>query len=50
VGRKTEAEFQWRRVLTLEPDEKQKIDAEAKLKNGLGPAGAPAVKSTIAHN
>ena len=49
VGRKTEAEFQWRRVLTLEPDEKQKVAAEAKLKNGLGAAG-PAAKSTIAHN
>ena len=49
VGRKTEAEFQWRRVLTLEPDAKQKADAEAKLQNGLGPAG-PAAKSTIAHN
>ncbi len=50
IGRTTEAQFQWRRVLTLEPDDKQKTEAEAKLKNGLGPAGAPAVKSTVAHN
>lgn len=49
VGRKTEAEFQWRRVLTLEPDDKQKAEAEAKLKNGLGATG-PANKSTVAHN
>lgn len=49
VGRKTEAEFQWRRVLSLDPDDKQKAEAEAKLKNGLGPGG-PAAKSTVAHN
>lgn len=50
VGRKTEAVFQWRRVLSLEPDDKQKAEAEAKLKTGLGPAGAPVVKSTAANN
>jgi tetratricopeptide (TPR) repeat protein len=49
-GRKTEAEFQWRRVLTLEPDDKQKLEAEAKLKNGLGASGAAAAQSTVAHN
>jgi Flp pilus assembly protein TadD len=49
VGRKIEAQFQWRRVLTLEPDEKQKAEAEAKLKNGLAIAGS-AAKSTMAHN
>ena len=49
VGRKTEAQYQWRRVLTLEPDEKQKTEAEAKLKNGLAAAG-PATTSTMAHN
>ncbi len=49
IGRKTEAEFQWRRVLSLEPDDKQKAEAEAKLKNGLAAAG-PATKSTMAHN
>lgn len=50
IGRKTEAEFQWRRVLSLEPDDKQKAEAEAKLKNGLGPTGAAAVKSTVVNN
>lgn len=50
LGRTTEARFQWRRVLTLEPDDKQKADAEAKLKNGMGPAGAAAAKSTMANN
>ena len=50
VGRKIEATFQWRRVLSLEPDDKQKAEAEAKLKNGLGPATAPIVKSTVANN
>jgi tetratricopeptide (TPR) repeat protein len=37
VGRKDEAVFQWRRVLTLEPDAKIRADAEAKLASGLGP-------------
>lgn len=44
IGRRLEAEFQWRRVLTLEPDDKMKAKAELKLKNGLGedgPAAAP---------
>jgi len=38
VGRKDEAVFQWRRVLTLKPDDKIKADAEKKLASGLGPA------------
>lgn len=37
VGRKDEATFQWRRVLTLKPDERVKADAEKKLAAGLGP-------------
>ena len=37
VGRKDEAVFQWRRVLTLKPDDKIKADAEKKLASGLGP-------------
>jgi tetratricopeptide (TPR) repeat protein len=39
VGRRDEAQFQWRRVLTLEPPEKMKIQTEAKLASGLGPEG-----------
>ncbi len=39
VGRKDEAQFQWRRVLTLKPDDKIKANAEAKLASGLGPDG-----------
>ncbi len=39
VGRKDEAQFQWRRVLTLKPDDKTKVNAEAKLASGLGPDG-----------
>lgn len=39
VGRRDEAEFQWRRVLTLKPDDKIKASAEAKLASGLGPDG-----------
>jgi Flp pilus assembly protein TadD len=39
VGRKDEAEFQWRRVLTLKPDDKIKANAEAKIASGLGPDG-----------
>ena len=37
VGRKDEAVFQWRRVLTLRPDARTKADAEAKLASGAGP-------------
>ncbi len=43
VGRKDEAQFQWRRVLTLKPDDKIKANAEAKLLSGVGPEG-PAPK------
>src|SRR5690606_14060505 len=35
VGRRDEAMFQWRRVLTLDPDDRIKADAEAKLASGL---------------
>ena len=38
VGRKREAQFQWRRVLTLDPDAEQRADAERKLAEGLAPA------------
>lgn len=41
VGRRIEARYQWSRVLTLEPDTKLKAEAEAKLKNGLGPIQGP---------
>lgn len=40
VGRKDEAVFQWRRVLTLKPDAKIKADAERKLASGAGPQPA----------
>ncbi len=42
VGRKDEAVFQWRRVLTLKPDGKVKADAERKLASGLGPTSTVA--------
>jgi tetratricopeptide (TPR) repeat protein len=42
-GRRDEAQFQWRRVLTLNPDPKIKANAEAKLASQLGPDG-PAPK------
>lgn len=41
VGRKDEARFQWRRVLSLDPSEDQKAQAEKKLAEGL-PAAQPA--------
>ena len=44
VGRKDEAVFQWRRVLTLNPDDKIKADAEKKLASGLGPTPKLAVQ------
>jgi tetratricopeptide (TPR) repeat protein len=43
AGRRDEAQFQWRRVLTLNPDAKMKANAETKLASGLGPDG-PAPK------
>ena len=39
VGRRDEAQFQWRRVLTLDPDVKMKAEVEQKLASGLGPNG-----------
>jgi Flp pilus assembly protein TadD len=40
VGRRTEARFQWNRVLTLEPTAKLKSEIDAKLKSGLDPVAA----------
>jgi tetratricopeptide (TPR) repeat protein len=37
VDRKTEAQFQWRRVLSLDPDAKLKARVAAKLASPLGP-------------
>ncbi len=48
VGRRDEAQFQWRRVLTLDPDPKIKAEAEQKLANGLGPNG-PAPSARVAN-
>ena len=42
VGRQVEAQFQWRRVLSLEPPAKLKVEIEAKLKSGLDAPAAPA--------
>ena len=42
VGRRIEAEYQWRRVLTLDPDAKIKADVESKLASGQGPKGPSA--------
>jgi tetratricopeptide (TPR) repeat protein len=41
VGRKVEAQFQWRRVLSLAPDAKLKARAEAELASPLGPDAPP---------
>ena len=44
IGRKVEAGYQWRRVLTLEPAVKLKASVEAKIKSGLdAPVGAAVV-------
>ncbi|MFI4933761.1 MAG: tetratricopeptide repeat protein [Caulobacterales bacterium] len=48
VGRKTEAQFQWRRVLSLDPDDKLKAAVEAKLASPLGPDAPPAPSSVAA--
>ncbi|MDB5446406.1 MAG: hypothetical protein JWQ97_1723, partial [Phenylobacterium sp.] len=41
AGRREEAVFQWRRVLTLNPDAKGRAAAEAKLASPLGPDLGP---------
>ena len=46
VGRKLEAEFQWRRVLTLNPDDKLRMEVTAKVEAGL--EGSPAVAEPAA--
>ena len=42
VGRRVEAEYQWRRVLTLDPDARIKADVDSKLASGQGPRGPSA--------
>ena len=42
VGRQREAGFQWRRVLTLDPDPAQRAEVERKLAEGLDAAQAGA--------
>lgn len=42
VGRRVEAQYQWRRVLTLDPDDRIKADVDAKLVSGQGPRGPSA--------
>ncbi len=49
VGRRDEAQFQWRRVLTLKPDDKIKLSAETKLASGLGPDGAAPKVAASSH-
>jgi tetratricopeptide (TPR) repeat protein len=43
VGRRTEAQFQWGRVLTLDPSAKVRAAVEAKLKSGLNGGASPAI-------
>jgi Flp pilus assembly protein TadD len=43
VGRRLEAQFQWTRVLSLDPSAKLKTEVETKLKSGLDGPDAPAV-------
>ena len=45
VGRKTEARFQWSRVLTLEPSSKLRDEVEGKLKGGLNRSNLPTAGS-----
>ncbi len=37
IGRRLEAQYQWRRVLSLKPDDKMRAAVEIKLKEGLPP-------------
>jgi tetratricopeptide (TPR) repeat protein len=48
VGRKLEAQYQWRRVLSLNPDAKIRAGAERKLKEGLPPLETPKTTAAIA--
>jgi Flp pilus assembly protein TadD len=41
VGRREEALYQWRRVLTLKPDDKMRAKVQAKLASPQGPDGPP---------
>lgn len=43
VGRRREAEWQWSRVLTLEPEAAQRVEVERKLAAGLPAPAAPPV-------
>jgi Flp pilus assembly protein TadD len=45
AGRRTEAQFQWSRVLTLDPTAKMRAEVEIKLKSGLDAAPAPSIGS-----
>lgn len=48
VGRRREAGFQWKRVLTLDPDAERKAEVERKLVEGLTPAEAtPSTSTTV---
>ena len=49
VGRRIEAEYQWKRVLTLAPDAKIKADVDEKLASGQGPKG-PSAAPKVAGN
>jgi len=44
VGRRLEAKYQWRRVLSLSPNPAQRISVEAELVDGLQAAPAPLAK------
>jgi predicted negative regulator of RcsB-dependent stress response len=52
VGRKREAEFQWRRALSFDPEEKEAMRIRRKLEAGLDVVleeeGAPPLKSVNA--
>jgi tetratricopeptide (TPR) repeat protein len=48
AGRRIEAAFQWRRVLTLQPDAKLRAEVETKLKNGGPVDSRPITPSSVA--
>ncbi len=49
VGRHVEADYQWRRVLTLDPDERIKADVTTKIASGLGPKRPEAAPARRQH-
>ena len=45
AGRKTEAQYQWNRVMTMQPTDELKTSVQQKIMSGLGAPVAAATRS-----